>query len=226
MAEMTLSAEPRTEFGSASARRIRRSGRVPAIVYGGAGASAPVSLDPREIIRVLRSEAGRNTIVSLQIEGSATDSVILKDWQVDPVRETILHADFQRIAMDQMLTLTVPVSVHGEAYGVKTDGGLLDVVLREIEVQCLPADIPERIECDVTSLKMHESIRVRDLPPIERVTILEDADRVIVHVVSVKEEEVAAAEEEEGVEAVSGEGAEGEPEVMARGKKEDEEGES
>lgn len=223
MAEITLSAQVRSDFGSAASRRIRRDGRVPAIVYGGSGDNVAVSLDPKEIIRVLRSEAGRNTIVSLEVPGAETRNVILRDWQVDPVRETILHADFQRIAMDQLLTLTVPIAIHGEAEGVKTDGGLLEVVLRELEVECLPADIPERIDCDVTNLKMNEALRVRDLPPLERVEILADADRVIVHVVSVKEE--AAPAEAEGVEALAGEaGEEGEPEVASRGKQEEEEG--
>lgn len=194
---------------------------VPAIVYGGAGENIPVTIDPKAIVRVLRSEAGRNTIVTLEVEGAGSDSVILKDWQVDPVRENILHADFQRIAMDQLLRLTIQVAIHGEAFGVKTEGGLLDVVLREIEVECLPGDIPERIDCDVTHLKMHESIRVRDLPPLERVRILEDADRVIVHVTSIKEE--AAPAGAEGVEA-AGEAGAAEPEVAGKGQKEGEEG--
>jgi len=217
MAEMIVSAQPRSDFGSGAARRIRRSGLVPAVVYGGSDENVPLSVDPKAIMRLLRSEAGRNTIVSLDIGGGRSDSVILKDWQVDPVRETILHADFQRIAMDELLKLTVPVSIHGEPFGVKTEGGLLEVVLREIEVECLPGDIPERIDCDVAHLKLHESIRVRDLPVLERVQILEDPDRVIVHVVSVKEEKTGAEE----AEGVLGEAAEAEPEVVARGKKED-----
>lgn len=224
MAEMTLTAEVRSDFGSAAARRIRRDGRVPAIVYGGSDDNVAVTLDPREIIRVLRSEAGRNTIVSLEVPGAETHSVILRDWQVDPVRETILHADFQRIAMDQLLTLTVPIAIHGEAHGVKTEGGLLDVVLRELEVECLPADIPERIDCDVTNLRMNEALRVRDLPALERVEILAEPDRVIVHVVAVKEE--VAPAEAEGAEELAGEPAEaGEPEVAGRGKEKEEEGE-
>jgi large subunit ribosomal protein L25 len=225
MAEMTLNAEVRSDFGSAASRRIRRDGRVPANVYGGNEDNIAVTVDPKEIIRVLRSEAGRNTIVSLEVPGTETRSVILRDWQVDPVRETILHADFQRIAMDQLLTLTVPIAIHGEAYGVKTEGGLLDVVLRELEVECLPADIPERIDCDVTNLKMNDALRVRDLPPLERVEILADADRVIVHVVSVKEEEAAPAEAEEAGVLAGEPGAEGEPEVASRGKQGEDEGE-
>lgn len=185
-----------------------------------------VSVDPKEMIRLLRSESGRNTIISLEVEGSGANNVILKDWQVDPVREDLLHADFQRIAMDVKLRVSIPISVRGEPVGVKVDGGLLEVVLREIEVECLPSDIPERVECDVSELGMHDSIRVRDLPAIDNVEVLEDPERVVVHVVAVKEEEEVAAEEEgvEGVEAAA-EGEEGEPEVAAKGKKDEEGGE-
>ena len=196
---------------------------VPAIVYGGSADSVSVTLDPKEIFKLLRSQAGRNTILSLAIEGGRPDNVILKDLQVDPVKENILHADFQRIAMDQTLKVTVPIAIRGDAKGVKTEGGLLDVVMREIEVECLPADIPERIECDVSELEMHESLRIRDLPTLKNVEVLEDADRVIVHVVTVREEEEAPVEGEEA--EVVAEGAEGEPEVIAKGKKEEEEGE-
>lgn len=220
MAEMTLSAEPRSAFGKGASKRIRRSGKVPAVVYGGPNDTQTIAVDPKAIVRLLRSGAGRNTIVSLQLEGGGNDSVILKDWQVDPVRESILHADFQRIAMDKTLRVSVPISLHGEAYGVKTEGGLLDFVLRELEVECLPADIPERIDCDVTALRMNESVRVKDLAPIAGVEILDDIDRVVVHVVTVKEE--VAAEGEEGA-ALEGAGATGEPEVVGKGKKEGEE---
>ena len=225
MAETTLKAETRSEFGSSASKRIRRSGRVPAIVYGGSADSISLTLDPKQIFKVLRSEAGRNTILNLDIEGGSSDSVILKDWQVDPVKETMLHADFQRIAMDQVLQVTVPIAIRGEAIGVKEEDGLLEVVTREIEVECLPADIPERIECDVSELGMHQGIRVRDLPALENVKILADEDRVIVHVVAVAEEveEVAPVEGEEA--EVVAEGTEGEPEVVAKGKKEEEKGE-
>jgi large subunit ribosomal protein L25 len=222
----TVNAKARTEFGSGASKRIRRSGLVPAVVYGGSGKTVPVALDPKEIFRLLRSEAGRNTILDLKIEGGDTDNVILKDWQVDPVKETILHADFQRVAMDQVLKVTVPIVIRGESIGIKTEGGLLDVVVREIEVECLPADIPERFECDVSELHMHESLRVRDLPVLERVEILEDGDRVVVHVVPLRAEE----EEEEAVpvegEEVEGapEGEEGDGQVAAKSDKEEGEG--
>ena len=224
MAEMTISVSSRTEFGSAASKRLRRQGLVPAIVYGGATDTIPVAVDPKALFKLLRSEAGRNTILTLEIECSATDSVIMKDWQTDPVKETFLHVDFHRIAMDKLIRVTIPVAIRGEAIGVKTDGGMLDVVLREIEVECLPADIPERIECDVTEVQLHESVRIRDLPPLERVEILAEPDRVVVHVVTIKEEEEAVPEEgEEEVEVAPGE--EGEPEVIAKGKPEEEAGE-
>ncbi len=226
MAEMKVEAKARSEFGSGASKRIRRSGLVPAIVYGGSGETVTFAIDPKEIFRLLKSEAGRNTILNLKIEGGGADDVILKDWQVDPVNESILHADFQRIAMDQTLKVTVPISIRGEAIGIKTEGGLLDVVVREIEVECLPADIPDLIECDVSELQMHESLRVRNLPSLDRVEVLEDADRVVVHVVPLRaEEEEVVPEEGEELEGAVAEGEEGEPEVMAKGKKEEAEGE-
>ena len=227
MAEMKVEAKARSEFGSGASKRIRRSGLVPAIVYGGSGETVTFAIDPKEIFRLLKSEAGRNTILNLKIDGGGADDVILKNWQVDPVTESILHADFQRIAMDQTLKVMVPISIRGEAVGIKTEGGLLDVVVREIEVECLPADIPDLIECDVSELQMHESLRVRDLPSLDRVEVLEDADRVVVHVVPLRaeEEEEVAPEEGEELEGAVAEGEEGEPEVMAKGKKEEEEGE-
>ena len=142
---------------------------------------------------------------------------------VDPVLETILHADFQRIAMDKILRVTIPILVRGEAIGVKAEDGLLDMVMREVGAECLPADIPERIECDVTDLHLHESIRVRDLPVPKGVTILDQPDSVVAHVVIMRAEEEEVAAEGEEVEGVEAE-AEGEPEVLAKGKKEEEAG--
>ena len=226
MAEMTLQAKSRAEFGKGASRRIRRDGMVPAIVCGGSADNVPVALDPKQIYGVLRSEAGRNTILSLEVEGAGKSIVILKDWQVDPVNAAILHVDFQRIAMDKIIRVTVPIAIRGEAIGVKTGEGLLDLVVREVEVECLPRDIPERIECDVSGLALHDSIRVGDLPTPDKVEILAEADRIVAHVVVLRvEEEEAATEAEEG-EAVPVEGAdEGEPEVIAKGKKEEERGE-
>ncbi len=223
MAETSVSVQSRSERGKGAAKRLRRSGLVPAVVYGGSKETEAVALDPKAILKVLRSEAGRNTILTLDIEGGSQDNVILKDWVVDPVLETILHADFQRIAMDKILRVTIPILVRGEAIGVKAEDGLLDMVMREVGAECLPADIPERIECDVTDLHLHESIRVRDLPVPKGVTILDQSDSVVAHVVIMRAEEEEVAAEGEEVEGVEAE-AEGEPEVLAKGKKEEEAG--
>lgn len=224
MAQTKLSVQSRSERGKGAAKRLRRSGMVPAVVYGGTGDALALALDPKAIYNVLRSEAGRNTILTLDIEGGSEDNVILKDWLVDPVRDTLLHADFQRIAMDKVLRVTVPIVIGGEAIGVKAEEGVLDVVMREVAVECLPADIPERIECDVSELHLHESIRVGDLKASKGVTLLDQPDSVVVHVVVLRaEEEEVATEEGEGLEgdAVA---TEGEPEVMTKGKKEEEGG--
>jgi large subunit ribosomal protein L25 len=183
---------------------------VPGIVYGGSSDNIPVTLDPKDLFKLLRSHAGRNTIMNLEIEGAAADNVILKDWQVDPVTEAILHADFHRIAMDQALRVTVRIVTRGVPYGVKTEGGLLEAVTREVEVECLPTNIPDEISCDVTELHLHDSIRVRDLTVGEDFEILAEPDQVVVHVVSVKEEvEEVDEAEEEGVEVAEGEGEAG-----------------
>ena len=224
MAHTTMNVQRRAEFGKGASKRIRRDGMVPAIVYGGAEDTVSVSVDPKMIFKLLRSEAGRNTILTLAVEGGGTSSVILKDWQIDPVRETILHADFQRIAMDKLLRVNVPIAIRGEAIGVKTEGGMLDLVLREIEVECLPKDIPERIECDVTELEINESIRASDLPIPSEVAMLTEKNRVVVHVVTLRAEEEEVTEEGEEAEiALTEEGEEG-PEVIAKGKQEEEGG--
>ena len=225
MAETNVSVQSRSGRGKGAAKRLRRSGRVPAVVYGGPKETLAIELDPKAIYNLLRSDAGRNTILTLDVDGAGQDNVILKDWQVDPVMENILHADFQRIAMDQVLRVTVPIVIRGEAIGVKAEDGLLDLVMREVGVECLPADIPERIECDVSNLHLHESVRVGDLPSPDRVQILDPPDGVVAHVVVLRIEE-EETEVGEGEELATVEGAtEGEPEVMTKGKKEDEGGE-
>jgi large subunit ribosomal protein L25 len=223
MAEITVRAESRSDFGKNAARRLRHKGMVPAVVYGGKGGNLSLAVDPKALQRVLRSEAGRNAILKLEIAGQGPTSAILKSWQVDPIRENFLHADFYRIAMDVALRVTVPIAIKGEARGVKTDGGILEIVVRQIDVECLPGDIPERIEVEVSDLGLNESIRVSDLPITAKVTILNNPDQVVLHVVSVKEEDVAApaaaAAPAEGEAAAA---PPAEPEVLKKGKKEEE----
>jgi large subunit ribosomal protein L25 len=219
MAEIVINATGRSDRGKNAARRLRRQGLVPAVVYGSKGDNLTVAVDPKALQRVLKSEAGRNTILSLQIPDQVATNAILKSWQVDPVKENFLHADFYRIAMDVAIRVTVPIAVKGEARGVKVDGGILEVVTRAIEVECLPGDIPEKIEVDVADLGINDALRVSDLLASAKVKILEAAEQVVVHVVSVKEEEapVAAAVPAEGEAA-----APAEPEVVKKGKKEEE----
>jgi large subunit ribosomal protein L25 len=217
MAEIVVTATGRNERGKNAARRLRRQGLVPGVVYGGKGDTIAVSVDPKALQKVLRSEAGRNAILKLDISGAGATNAILKSWQVDPIKETFLHADFYRIAMDVAIRVTVPVQVRGEAPGVKTEGGILEVIMREIEVECLPGDIPENIAVDVSELGLNGSLRVSDLPVSVKVKVLESPDQVVVHVVSVKEEAAAPAAAEGEVAA-----APAEPEVLKKGKKEEE----
>jgi large subunit ribosomal protein L25 len=221
MAEITVVAEDRTDFGKNASRRLRRKGMVPAIVYGGKADNVSVAVDPKALLKVLKSEAGRNTILKLDIAGKGATNAILKSWQVDPIKENFLHVDFYRIAMDVALRVTVPIAVKGEARGVKTDGGILEIVMRQIEVECLPGDIPERIEVDVTDLGLNGAVRVSDLPITARVRVLQNPDQVVIHVISVKEEVEAApavAAPAEGEVAATP----SEPEVVKKGKKEEE----
>jgi large subunit ribosomal protein L25 len=219
MAEIVVNATSREDRGKNAARRLRRRGLVPGIVYGGKGGNIAVSVDPKSLQKVLRSEAGRNAILKLDVTGVGATSAILKNWQVDPIKETFLHADFYRIAMDVAIRVTVPVQVRGEARGVKVDGGILELIMREIEVECLPGDIPENIAADVSDLGINGALRVSDLPVSAKVKILEGADQVVVHVVAVKEEVAAPAAAPIEGEAAA---APAEPEVMKKGKKEEE----
>jgi large subunit ribosomal protein L25 len=222
MAEIVVSAQSRASRGKNEARRLRAKGMIPAVVYGGKGDAQAVSVDPKILLKVIRSEAGRNTILNLDFGDGGKTSAILKTWQVDPVKENFIHADFYRIAMDVAIRVKIPILARGEARGVKVDGGILEIIMREVEVECLPGDIPERIEVDVTELGIHGAIRISDLHADQKVKVLNDPDQIIVHVVSVKEEVapvVAAA-------PVEGEGAAAatpsEPEVLKKGKKEEE----
>jgi len=220
MAEIIVTAKGRDGRGKNAARRLRRDGMIPGVVYGGKGENVAVAVDPKALKKVLRSEAGRNTILKLDSAGAGATNASLKSWQVDPVKENFLHADFYRIAMDVAIRVTVPVLVRGEARGVKVDAGILELIMREIEVECLPGDIPEHIAVDVSDLGLNGALRVSDLQVNEKVKVLESADQVVVHVVSVKEEVVAtpgAAVPAEGEAA-----APAEPEVLKKGKKEEE----
>jgi large subunit ribosomal protein L25 len=221
MAEIVVNAKTRTDRGKNAARRLRREGFVPGVVYGGTKDNIAVAVDPKALQKVLRSEAGRNSILRLDIANEGATNAILKSWQVDPIKESFLHADFYRIAMDVAIRVTVPIHVVGEARGVKVDGGILELIMREIEVECLPGDIPGGINVDVSDLGINGALRVSDVAAPAKVKILEDADQVVVHVVSVKEEAAAAPGAAAPVEGEAA-AAPAEPEVLKKGKKEEE----
>ena len=217
--EAVLEAVKRETRGKNEARRVRAAGKIPAVVYGDKSDAAVISVDPKILLRILHSESGVNTLISLKFEGEGDTRVLVRDYQVDPVTQAPLHVDFYRIAMDKKLTVTVSILLKGEPKGVKTQGGVLDFVSRDIEVECLPADIPEHIDLDVTELLMNQGVRVKDLPASDKWTALTDGETMIVHVVAAKVEAVA---EPAAVAAVAGAGA-AEPEVIKKGKPEKEE---
>jgi large subunit ribosomal protein L25 len=178
----------------------------------------PVAVDPKEVMRILHSESGANTLITLKLDGTES-RVMVKEYQLDPITHKLLHADFFELAMDRAITVTVPIAVRGEAAGVKQQGGLLDFVTREIEVQCLPTDIPE---VDVTELMLHQAVRLRDLPQNPKWKALNDPDTMIVHVVVPKAEEAAATPEAEAAAAAAAAATPAEPEVIKKGKVEKE----
>jgi large subunit ribosomal protein L25 len=217
--DAVLEAQKRDTFGKNEARRLRSKGLIPGVVYGGQqGAAAPVAVDPKELMQILHSDSGVNTLINLKLDG-ADARVLVKEYQLDPIGHKLLHADFYRVALDRLLTVTVPVVLRGEAKGVKQQGGVVDFVHREIEVECLPADIPEKIELDVSELLINDSIRVRDLPESPNWKATSDPDMMIVHVVALRAEEEPAAAEA----AVAAPAAPAEPEVIKKGKAEKEE---
>jgi large subunit ribosomal protein L25 len=214
--EAVLEAVRRDTFGRNNAGRLRRQGQIPAVVYGGAsGTSDSVSVDPKALLRILHSESGANTIITFKLDGADT-RVVVKDYLLDPVKHELLHADFYRIAMDQVLRLTVPVQLVGDAKQAKAQGGTVDFVHREIVLECLPADIPEHITIDISNMALHDSVRVRDLETSGKWTPLSEPDMMIVHIVAPR----AAAEETPAEAAPT---AAAEPEVIKKGKPEKDE---
>src|SRR3984893_15702029 len=211
-----LEAQPRTAGTKNDARRVRREGKVPAVLYGAGKDAVPVSLDPRQVSRILHSQTGYNTIFDLALDGGERSKAMIVDWQYEPIKGALLHIDLKRIAMDRALTVKVPIVLKGEAAGVKQQGGILEQILREVEIECLPSDIPSSIEADVSELVMGKVLRVSDLPHGERLTFLTDENQPVAHVVSVKEEVCAAPE----VVAAEVGATPTEPEVIKKGKQE------
>jgi large subunit ribosomal protein L25 len=216
--DATLQAEKREGRGKNEARRLRAQGKIPAVVYGAEkGKAVEIAVDPKALMRILHSESGVNTLIGLQLDGGST-RVMVKEYQLDPIVHRLLHADFHQIAMDKAITVTVPIVLKGEAPGVKQQGGIVDFVNREIEVEVLPAEIPESITVDISELMLHQGVRVRDLTTEgAKWKPVSDEDMMIVHVVALK------AEEEPAPVAEVAPVAPAEPEVIKKGKADKEE---
>jgi large subunit ribosomal protein L25 len=229
--DAVLDAVTRNTKGKNEARRLRAAGRIPAVLYGAqkAGdppAPEPVAVDPKPFMRILHSASGLNTLITLKVQGGGDARVLVKDVQLDPITHKPLHADFYRVNMDRKIQVTVPVVLRGESRGVKQDGGVLDFVHREIELEVLPANIPDSIEVDITDLGIGDSVHVRDLAGNAAWTPISDPDMMIVHIVVIKVAEEAAPAAAEGAAAAAAPaaGAAAEPEVIKKGKT-DKEGE-
>ncbi|SEB72499.1 50S ribosomal protein L25 [Terriglobus roseus] len=183
------------KFNKNAARRVRVSGLIPAVIYGAGVESQAIAVDPKSILKILHSESGHNTIFDLNIENGAGAKAMIVDWQYEPIKGKLLHIDLKRIAMDKTMKVSVPVMLSGIPVGVKMGGGILDHILREIEVECFPGDIPSHIDLDVSNLELHGAIHVSDLPHTGSVKFLADETALVAHVTIIKEEaaDVAAA---------------------------------
>jgi large subunit ribosomal protein L25 len=219
--EAILEATARDTFGKNEANRTRRGGMVPAVLYGTSDGpnkdATPIAVNPRALLKILHSESGANTLISLRLAGKGETRVLVKEYQVDPVTREVLHADFYRIAMDRVIRVTIPVTTKGEPKGVKQQGGILEHIRREIEIECLPGDIPEHVEIDVSELMLHQGVRVRDIATDPKWKAVSEAELMLVHVIMPKAEEVAAP----AADAVAAPVAPAEPEVIKKGKKEE-----
>src|SRR5688572_3176727 len=216
--EATLEAVKREGRGKNEANRLRAGGRIPAVLYGAkregqAPEGVAVAVDPKQLLRILHSDSGANTLISLKVEG-AESRVMVKEYQLDPVTHTLLHADFYALAMDKAIVVTVPIVLKGEARGVKLQGGMVDFLTRDIHVECLPADIPTHIDVDITELNLHDAVRVRELVTEgTRWKPITELETMIVHVVMPKAEESATAAAADAATATAAE-----PEVIKKGK--------
>jgi len=218
METFTVEGKVREERGKGPARRTRLTGMVPAVLYGGRKDSVSLAVNAKQVAKILRSETGHNTIFTVRVADGAEEKAMMKDWQVDPLSGALLHVDLLRIAMDVRMRVRVPVHTFGEPQGVKMHGGVFEVVTREIEIECLPGDIPEEFKMDVTGLMIGKQLRAGEIPlDPEKMKLLTDPLRVIAHVVTLKKEEEPAPEA-----AVATETAAAEPEVIKKGKKEEE----
>jgi large subunit ribosomal protein L25 len=217
--EAVLEAVERTSRGKNENRRLRVTGKIPAVVYGDKEGGLAIAVDPKGLTKILQTELGANTLIALKLPGGSDARVLVREYQYDPVTHKLLHADFYKVAMDKVIRVTVTVVPRGEPKGVKQQGGVLDIVHRQLEVECLPANIPEHIEVDVTEMMVGQSVRVRDLAISTKWNAVSDPDMMLLHIIIPKVEEVPATPEAVAAAAAAGPA---EPEVIKKGKKEEE----
>jgi large subunit ribosomal protein L25 len=215
ISQEVVAATPREgKFNKNAARRVRMKGKIPAVVYGAAEPTVAIEVDPKQIQKILHSDSGHNSIFDLEITGTtAKTKAMIVDWQYEPIKGTLMHIDLKRIALDKAMRVEVPIQLVGTAFGVKTQGGILDTVLREVEIECLPGDIPSHIDLDVTEMAIGDVKRVSDLPHSDKIKYITDEDATVAHVVAIKEEVAPAVEEVAAA-------APAEPEVVKKGKTE------
>jgi large subunit ribosomal protein L25 len=212
--DITVAAEVRASRGKNEARRTRKEGNIPAVVYGAFKDPISITINPKEISKIVRSSSGLNTIFNLAITGGETSPVMVVDQQVDPIRGRLLHADLKRVDLTKRIRVTVPVHTEGEAVGVKVQGGQLEIITRAVEIECLPDEIPESFTVNVSELSIGQSKRASDVAMAGSMKLVSDPQSVIAHIVSLRAE--AAPEPAEGAPAAA------EPEVVKKGKKEEE----
>jgi large subunit ribosomal protein L25 len=220
MPEVVVAKPREGKFNKNAARRVRVAGKIPAVLYGAGHEPVAVEVDPKQISRILFSESGHNTIFDVEVAGQPAAKAMIVDWQREPINDLLIHIDLKRIAMDKVLHVKVRVKLVGIPVGVKTSGGILDQVLREVEIECLPADIPSHIDVDVSNLAMHQTLRISDLPHSDKIKYLNAEDATVAHVVSIREEAPTAAEAEAAAAAATA-AAGAEPEVAKKGKPEE-----
>ena len=217
-----VTAKPREgKFNKNAARRVRVAGKIPAVIYGQGQDPVAVEVDPKQISRILFSETGHNTIFDVQVGGEKAAKAMIVDWQREPLNDNLIHIDLKRIALDKALRVSVRVKLLGVPMGVKASGGILDKVLREVEIECLPADIPSHIDADVSQLELHGVLRVGGLPHSEKIKYMNSEDATVAHVVSIREEAPTAAETEAAATAAAAAATAAEPEVAKKGKTDD-----
>ena len=220
MPEVVVAKPREGKFTKNAARRVRVSGKIPAVLYGSGYTPVAVEVDPKQISRILFSDTGHNTIFDVEISGAPTAKAMIVDWQREPIKDQLIHIDLKRIAMDKNIKVSVRVKLLGVPVGVKATGGILDQVLREVEIECLPSDIPSHIDVDVSGLEMHGVIRVSGLPHSDKIKYLNAEDATVAHVVSIREEAATPAEVDAAAAAAAA-ATTGEPEVAKKGKPED-----